>query len=279
MAVTRIADVIVPEVFTAYQVQNTLTNTALIQSGVAVKNGEMESQLQAGSENFAIPYWLDSADGSEADVTNDDPAILSTPQKIGAGKQIVRKSFLHASWSEMSLASELSGSDALARIQDRVQAYWDQQLQKRLIATLRGILYSNVANNVSDMVVDISAASDGAANFNGSAVIDTALTLGDKLSDVKAIAVHSAVYGEMLKNNEITFFKASENSIDLPVYKGMAVIISDSLSPVAGVYTSILVGSGAVGFATSAPRVGYGTEIERIPAAGRGVVRRCFIRG
>jgi hypothetical protein len=55
---------------------------------------------------------------------NDDPTILSTPQKITAAKQIVRKSFLHQSWSEMSMASELSGRDALVRIQNRVGAYW-----------------------------------------------------------------------------------------------------------------------------------------------------------
>ncbi|MDE1178469.1 MAG: hypothetical protein PW789_17995 [Edaphobacter sp.] len=242
---SRIADVIVPEVFTNYQVQNTLVSTALFESGVTVENGEMKSQLQAGAESFAVAYWLDPAAGAEADVTNDDPTILSTPQKIGAGKQVVRKSFLHASWGEMSLASELSGSDALVRIQDRVQAYWDQQLQKRLIATLRGVLYSNVANNASDMVVDISAASGDAASFNGSAVVDTALTLGDRLGDVKAIAMHSAIYGQALKANEITFFKLSENSIELPTYKGMAVIIDDSLSPVAGVYTTILMGQGA----------------------------------
>jgi hypothetical protein len=51
-------------------------------------------------------------------------------------------------------------------------------------------------------------------------VIDTALTLGDRLSDVKAIATHSAIYGEALKANDITFFKPSENAIEIPTYKG-----------------------------------------------------------
>ncbi len=53
----------------------------------------------------------------------------------------------------MSLASELSGDSALARIQDRVTAYWDRQIEKRVISTLLGVLASNVANNASDMVV------------------------------------------------------------------------------------------------------------------------------
>jgi Major capsid protein 13-like len=270
MPVVQIADVIVPAEFTAYQVENTLTSTALFQSGVAVKNGEMESQLEAGAQSFTIPYWNDPADGGEADITNDDPTILSTPLKLTAGRQVVRKSYLHQSWSEMSLASELSGSDALVRIQDRVSAYWDQQMEKRLVATLRGVLYSNVANNSGDMVNDISAGTGDAANFNGNAVIDTALTLGDRLGDVKAIAMHSAVYAEALKNNEVQFFKPSENAIEIPTYKGMAVIIDDSLTPSAGLYITVLMGLGALGFATTAPRTGYGTEIFRIPSAGNG---------
>ena len=50
MAQTQIADVVVPAEFTAYQVENSLVSTALFQSGVAVQNGEMASQLQAGAE-------------------------------------------------------------------------------------------------------------------------------------------------------------------------------------------------------------------------------------
>ena len=157
MAQTQISDVVVPAEFTAYQVENSMVSTALFQSGVAVPNGEMASQLQAGAQQFTVPFWSDIAD-IEADITNDNPAILPTAQKIAASSMVVRKSFLHSSWSEMSLASELSGSEALVRVQNRVQAYWDRQFEKRLVATMLGILYSNVANNSGDMVNDIHAA-------------------------------------------------------------------------------------------------------------------------
>lgn len=252
MAVTQIADVVVPAEFSAYIVAQSLTSTALFQSDVLVKNGEMESQLQAGATQFTVPFWVDPADGGDADVTSDDPTVPSVPLKVTAGRQQVRKSFLHQSWSEMSLASELSGDNALSLVQQRVSAYWDRQFQKRLIASLKGVLFSNVANNSSDMVNDISGATGTAASFNGEAVIDTALTLGDRLGDVKSIAVHSAIYGEMLKNNEVQFFKPSENAIEIPTYKGMSIVISDSLTPASGVYTSILMGAGAVGLASSA---------------------------
>lgn len=268
MAQTQLADVIVPAEFTAYQVENSMVSTALFKSGVAVKNGEMASQLQAGAQSFTVPFWSDLPD-TEADITNDDPTINSTPQKITAAAQIVRKTFLHASWSEMSLASELSGSDALIRIQSRVSEYWDRQFEKRLIASLRGVLLSNVANNSSDMVNDISGASGSAADFAAAAVIDTAATLGDRLEDCKAIAMHSAIYSEALKNDLIEFIPQSQG-LPIKTFRGLAVILDDSLTPATGIYTTILFGPAAVGFAVTPPRTGYGTELWRVPSAGNG---------
>jgi len=281
MAQTQISDVVVPAEFTAYQVENSMVSTAFFQSGVLVPNGEMQSQLNAGAQQFTVPFWSDAGEW-EADVTTDVLATLSTPQKITAAAMVVRKSFLHASWSEMSLASELSGSDALVRVQSRVGAYWDRQFEKRLITSLMGVLYSNVANNGGDMVNDIHALSGTvtlpgttvtvpANAFNGIAVINTALTIGDRLSDMKGIAMHSYIFGEALKNNEIQFFKPSDNSLQIPTYKGMACIVDDSLTTAtAGVYVTILFGPGAVGFAVAEPRTGFGTEIWRIPSAGNG---------
>ena len=274
MAQVQITDVVVPAEFTAYQVENSMVSTALYQSGVVLPNGEMEAQLNAGAQSFTVPFWADLSD-TEADITTDVLATLSTPQKIGAAEMIVRKSFLHASWSEMSLASELSGSSALERIQSRVLAYWDRQWEKRLIASLMGVLYSNVANNGGDMTTDIHLTGGGSPTvvnlLNGAAVINTALTLGDRLNDMKMIAMHSHVYSYALINDEITFFKPSVNSLDIPTYKGMGVIVDDSLvTSTAGVYITVLFGPGAVGFAVAPPRTGFGTEIWRVPSAGNG---------
>jgi len=82
MAQTQIADVIVPAEFTAYQVENSLVSTALFQSGVAVRNGEMASQLQAGAESFSVPFWADAGE-NEADITNDDPHPKCAAQDHG----------------------------------------------------------------------------------------------------------------------------------------------------------------------------------------------------
>lgn len=268
MSQTQISDVVVPAEFTTYQIENSMVSTALFQSGVLVPNGVIAEQLGAGAESFTIPFWKDLGE-NDPDITSDDPTVQSVPLKYSAGRQIVRKSFLHQSWSDMSLASELSGDNPLEALQGRVSAYWDRQFEKRLIASLLGVLASNVANNAADMVVDISGATGTAADFSAEAVIDAAATLGDRLEDVKAIAMHSAIYSEALKADLIEFIPASQG-LPIKTFRGMAVILDDNLSPSANIYTTILLGPGAVGFAASGPRTGYGTELFRIPASGNG---------
>lgn len=62
MAQVQITDVVVPAEFTAYQVENSMVSTALFQSGVVLPNGEMQAQLQAGAQQFTVPFWSDIPD-------------------------------------------------------------------------------------------------------------------------------------------------------------------------------------------------------------------------
>ena len=263
MATVQIADVIVPAQFTSYIVENSIEKSALVQSGIVVRNAAIDAQLQAGADSFTVPFWKDLAD-DEANIANDNPAILAVPRKLSSGKQIVRKSFLHSSWAAMNLASELSGSDALARIQDRAAAYWARQAQKRLVASLNGILVGN-----ADMVLDITAAAGAAALFSPGAVIDAAKTLGDGMDGLSAIAMHSDVYSAALKADLIVTQPASDGSW-FRTYRGLAVIVDDGLPVDTGKYTTVLFGPGAVGYGMSDPRIAAGTEIENVPGAGNG---------
>ncbi len=272
MAVTQLADVIVPEEFTSYVIENSIQKSALVQSGVIVRNSEIETQLRAGASMFSVPFWKDLADDSP-NIVSDDPAAHATPRKLASGKQLIRKSFLHNSWSAMNLASELSGSDALKRIQDRASAYWLRYSQRHLIASLNGVLGDNAANDSGDMVNDISAAAGAAANFGAAAVIDTAGTLGDSMRDLSAIAMHSATYKAALKADLIQTLPDSQGGF-IQVFRGLGIVVDDGL-PVTGtgaaaIYTTVLFGPGAVGYGMTAPRIAAGTEIENLPSAGMG---------
>jgi hypothetical protein len=287
MAVVQLADIVQPEYFSEYFANNSMTSTALFQSGVLTPNALMQAQLSMGGDTLNIPAWNDLASpadpgGSDPNISNDDPADLSTPNKITAVNQICRKSYLNNSWAAASFAGQLAGSDPIRRIAERVNAYWDRTYEYRLIKSLIGILLSNVANNDADMTVDISAAAAGnpvtingtdytSPSFTRDALIDAAFTIGDRMSDFRAVAVHSAIFREMSKNNEIEFIRDSDNNILFATYAGLAILQDDSLTmPTAGVYISVLFGGASVGFAQGDPADGYGIEVFRTPNAGHG---------
>ena len=270
---TRLADVIVPEVFTNYVVENSVVKSNLVQSGLVASNAAMAEQLRAGADSFSVPFWRDLGDDA-ANLANDDPSSIAAPRKLTAGKQIVRKSFLHGSWGAMNLASELAGDDALARIQSRVAAYWTREAQRRLVATLGGILAENIANGDGDMLNDSGSA------FNAAGVIDTAGTLGDSLRDVVAVAMHSKVYTLALKNDLIQTIPDSQGGF-IQTFRGLGILVDDGMpveniaqdpetDPAVWAYTTVLFGAGAIGYALTAPRIAQGTEIENIPASGNG---------
>lgn len=269
MAVTRLTDIIEPAKFTDYITQNTMQKSALVQSGVVTRNSVIENQIKAGAHSFTVPMWNDLGD-DEANIVSDDPDSSSTPNKIGSAKQVVRKSFLHNSWSTMNLASEIAGNDALSRIQARATAYWQRQMQRRLVASLNGIKADNEANNAGDMVLDISAETGNASKFSAAAVIDAAGTLGDALSDVTGIAMHGDIYRAALKADLIEFVKSSDGSLLMPTFRGLAVVQDDGMPNTAGVYTTALFGNGAFGYGLAEPVVAEGTEIENLPSAGNG---------
>lgn len=268
MATVQIADVIVPSEFTDYIVENSVENSALVQSGIVTRNAAIDAQLNAGAFSFTVPFWKDLAD-EEANIGSDDPAIFAIPRKLSSGKQIVRKSFLNGSWAAMNLASELAGANALTRIQDRVSAYWTRQTQRRLVASLQGILLDNVANSASDMVNDVSAGAGAAGQFSAAAVIDTAALLGDAMRGLSAIGMHSATYKAALKADLIATLPDSKGGF-IQTFRGLAILIDDGLPLAAGKYTSVLFGPGAVGYGMSAPTSAPGTEIYSLPSAGNG---------
>ena len=269
MATTQLADIIKPAEFTQYVTQNSVELTALVDSGIVTRNSVIQDQLTAGAESFTVPFWNDLPD-VEADLVNDDPAVNSSPQKIDSGKQVVRKAFLHGSWSAMNLASEISGSDAVARIQQRVSAYWQRQMQRRLVSTMNGVLADNELSDGGDMLFDISAETGDAAKFSAAAVIDAAGTMGDQLENLTGIALHGDIYRAALKANLIEFVKPSEGSLALPTFRGLLVVQDDGMPKDGDVYTTALFGAGAFGYGLSAPRIAAGTEVENLPSSGNG---------
>lgn len=275
MATTRLSDVIVPAVFTAYAIQRTMELSALAASGIIAPDAQLNALASGPSNLFQMPFWNDLGNG-DSNVGSDDPEVLATPDKIGANKDAAQKHLRNKSWSAMDLTGILAGSKPMTAIGDLIGAYWARDLQRTLIATLKGVVADNIAANSGDMVVNVALTADGtpaAVNKIGPMPILAAKqTMGDAAESLVAIAMHSALYTELQRQNLITFIPNSVGVVAIPTYLGYRVIVDDGCPVVVAgnrlEYTSYLFGAGAVGYGEGTPETP--TAVTRVEAAGNG---------
>jgi hypothetical protein len=271
---TRITDIIVPSVFTPYVQLKTMELSALAKSGIIVPDPRIDALAKGGGRTINMPFWSDLT--GDSDVGSDDPSDLSTPDKLTATQDVTVKHFRAKSWSEMDLAAELAGDDPARVMADSVAGFWARDLQHMLIATLKGVFAANAGSNSSDMIYSIASDANSpiqaAEIISPTAVLLARQTMGDAASNLTAIAVHSAVYTELLRQNIINFLPTNVQNIGWGTYLNMTVIVDDGCPADAGTYrityTSYIFGQGAFGYGEGAPQVP--TETFRTPGAGNG---------
>ena len=284
MAQVQLVDAIIPAVYQTYGAVNSPELTAFVQSGVAVNDPIINANAIEGGNMVTIPFWKDLDPTVEPNYSNDNPASVSTPQKIGSGKFVARTSNMNQSWSAMDLVKELAGSNPMERIKSRTDTYWARQFQTRLLAITVGIFNNNVTNDGADMVSDISTQDGNNATdanlFGRKAFTSAVFTLGDHFGNIGAIAVHSLVYKRMVDNDDITFERPSTVDPNIPLEKQMVpkflnkrVIIDDQMPILAGGvsgfrFISVLYGDAMFGYGTGNPLVPV--EAFRNPDKGNG---------
>lgn len=276
--VTRISDIVVPELFTPYVQQMTQEKSRLIRSGAMVMDPVLNSALAGGGLTFNEPSFKD-LDNDDDNVTSDDPAVDSAPKKIGTTTEIQVRLSRNNSWSSMDLSADLAGADPMQAIANRVSDYWTRRQQVAFVSTMNGVFADNAAapagadtHTQNDMTHDISGVVfvDGVTNFSAEAFIDATATMGDSMDDLSMIMVHSLVYARMLKNNLIDFVVDSINgqAVRIPTFLGREVIVDDGVPRTSGVFNSWLFGRGALRGGAGSPKVP--TELDRKASAGNG---------
>ena len=272
--VTRISDVVVPEIFTPYVQNLTTEKSRLINSGAVVVDERFGPLLSGGGLTFNEPSFKD-LDNDAENTSTDDPAVHSTPNKIGTATEIQVRMSRNNSWSSMDLTAALAGVDPMDAIANRVADYWTRRLQLAFVATVNGIFAQNdLASPTNatqyDMTHNISGASysAGVTDFSAEAFIDASLTMGDSMEELSMIMVHSVVYGRMQKNNLIDFIPDSMGRVNIPTFLGRQVIVDDGVTNSGGVFQNWLFGAGAMKFGAGNPKVP--TETKREPTAGNG---------
>lgn len=267
---TKIADVIVPEVFNPYVVQKTAELSAFAQAGVIANDPAFDALATAGGKLINMPFW--------SDLTGDDEVLSDstplTPGKITASQDVATLLMRGRAWKANDLATALSGSDPMAAIGDLVAAYWARQEQKTLINTLKGVfLAASMAGNKSDIsgVVDPAV-----AEFTASTFIDAAYKLGDAESKLTAIAMHSATFASLRKQNLIDYVFGSDNK-PIATYMEKRVIVDDGMPVSGGVYSTYLFGAGAIAKGNGAAPVPTETDRDSLQGDDILINRQHFI--
>ena len=279
MATTQLADVYRPTSFARRATLKQLELNAFLQSGVIVNDPIITERLSGGSNVIELPQ-LQGVTIKEPNYSSDDPAVKSTPGKVGTKTQKARSASRNDSWSTMDLTTEMTDADPMGAVVETIGGFWATDDESRTIQSALGVLADNVANDGGDMVIDVANDIDpnvtpvaDADRISGDVVVNAAQTAGDRKRGFAALAVHSVTHARLQKLGLlVNQFDAETGRLEFQTYLGYRVIMDDSLPAVAGTnrvtYTSILFGAGAIGYGTG--KVKTPSEIERIAGAGNG---------
>lgn len=251
MAVTKIANVVVPELFTPYVIKRTAELSNLVQSGIITANATLNQLITGGGRTITMPHWNDLV-GDDEVLSETNPL---TPANIGAVSEVAPILYRGKAWGSTELAGCLAGDDPMKAIGDLVANFWVRKEQAILIKMLDGIFG---ATNMADLVHDAST-----NVLDATTILDGKQKLGDASGKLAAIAMHSATFTKLQKDNLIQFIPNSRGEIVMPTYLGYRVIVDDGL-PVAGnVYTTYLFAPGVIGRGEGTPDSLTSTEFDR----------------
>lgn len=284
---TKIADVIVPEVFNPYFLQRTAEMARFYLGGIVSNDEALNRLAQSGGKTLNMPFWNDL--NGDDEILSDSSAL--TPGKINAGQDVAVLHMRGRAWSVNDLATALSGDDPMGAIADLVAAYWARRYQVAALSSLMGVMADNSANDGSDMIANASGATvaDVTADtkFHGDVFIDGQATFGDALGGLSGVAFHPNVYHNLKKIDQISFEKESQGDLEIETYRGLRVIVDRNLpyTPAAGTigtdaaaqYTSYLFGSGAIGMGQGGAPVPSETDRDSLAGEDILVTRSHFI--
>ena len=260
---TKLTDIIVPELFNPYVTQKTMELSNLITSGVIANNAEFNALASNPAPLVTMPYFEDLNGESEAIIEDANLTSKKITSKADVAT-IIRRA---AMWSATDLSAALAGTDPMAAVGNLVAGFWARDLQKEVLAILKGVF---AASSMSGHVLDISAGSGNAAKWSASAFIDAQQLLGDAQDQLTAIVMHSATKSALKKQNLLETERPSMG-VEFESYQGKRVIVDDGMPVEDGVYTSYLFGAGALALGNGSPVGFVATEVDRDKRKGSGV--------
>jgi len=244
MAATVRSDVIIPEVFTPYVIEQTTQRDAFLASGVVRPMAELNAT--EGGDFVNVPFWKANLSG-DFEVLTDSTSL--TVNNITADKQIGVILHRGKAYESRDLAALAAGSDPMAAIGAKLGEYIANQRQKDLIQCLSGVFGSLNTNTNSSAFFDLcidSEATDTPSALSPRHVAEARARLGDQGEKLTAVAMHSKVYYDLVERRAIDYVSTDEargtsttqsggsiaaayGGISVPTYMNLRVIVSDDV--------------------------------------------------
>ncbi len=271
MAVTKISNVIVPEVFMDYVIQRTKELSAFWQSGIIGPGGaELGGNLTSGGNTINMPFWADLTNESEELSDSTDLTVHA----INGKKDVAVLHYRGGAWGANDLAHQLAGDDPMMAIASLVAEWWNRDMQRLAINTLKGAFS---AASMATNILDISGGAGEAANISGKTFIDAAQKLGDAKAQLAAIGMHSAVQAALAKQDLIVTERDSAGRLLFDTFMGKRIIIDDGMPVSAGVYTTYIFGANCLGYNEGGVLTPVETDRDILSGNDYMAVRRAFV--
>lgn len=244
MATLR-SDLIIPEVFSPYVIEESTRTDAFLQSGVVQPMAELNTSGDGSGDFVSVPFYKANLSG-DFEVLTDSTSL--TPGKIEADRQIGVLLRRGRAFEARDLAALASGSDPIGAIGQKMARYVNHQKQKDLVSCLSGVFGSLNNNSSSSAFFGLcldSESSDSPTSLTPSHVARAKNILGDQGDKLAAVVMHSATYYELVERRAVDFVAAGDTSggatasggsiagafgnPTVPVYMGMRVVVSDDV--------------------------------------------------
>ena len=283
MATLR-SDIIIPEIFTPYVIEQTTLRDAFLASGVVQPMAELNAT--EGGDYINVPFFKANLTG-DFEVLTDSTSL--TPGKITADKQVGVILHRGRAFESRDLAALAAGADPMAAIGAKIADYVANQRQKDLLSCLAGV-FGAVEDNTGAAFIDLTidgATGDTPTVLSPRHVAEARSLLGDQGDKLAAVAMHSKVYYDLVERRAIDYVSAGDarftadatanpaafggsiagayggdNSV--PTYMGLRVIVSDDVqtagSGATSEYATYFFTQGAI---ASGEQMGMQTETDR----------------
>ena len=251
------------EVIQSYMDTDPVTSTPFFESGLIVSNPIITEIAASGTGIVELPFWLRIDSSVEPNYSNDVYEDIAVPRSIGTGSMRARNAYLNEAFGNMDLTTEITGRDPLARVASRLDIFWREQAERRIVATLRGLLNDAIAEDTG--MVHEALSTDG-ITFEG--LIDAQMTLGDAFGSIGGYVMNSAAFASLVKEDIAEMRRNRETNVVERTVNGMPVIVNDAAMTLNGSPVVALIGPGAFAYGMANPKVPL--EYEREAARGNG---------